>query len=77
MQGSGVTITFYGREKTAMTARGACDHWQGNMLQPEIDGRLVAAGSSPVKAHYSLKCCDDENMPRRVNRYEIFNYLEK
>ena len=56
MQGSGVAITSYGRETTTMTARGACDHWQGDMLRAEIDGRLVAAGSSPMKAHYSLKC---------------------
>ena len=44
MQGSGVAITSCGRET------------KGNMLRPEIDSQLVAAGSSPVRAHYSLKC---------------------
>ena len=33
--------------------KGACDQWQGNMVRPEIDGRLVTAGSSPVRARYS------------------------
>ena len=54
MQGS--VRRLYGRETTVMAARGVCDHWQGNTLRPEIDGRLVTAGSSPVKVHYSLKC---------------------
>ena len=51
-----MAITSYGRETTAMAARGAYDHWQGNMLRPQINDRLVATGSSPVRAHYSLKC---------------------
>ena len=55
MQGSGVAITSYGRETTAMAAGGACDHWQGNMLRTEIDDWLVTTGSIPVRAHYSFK----------------------
>ena len=55
MQGSGAAVTSCSRETTVMAARGVCDHWQGNMLRPEINGRSVAAGSSPVKVHYSLR----------------------
>ena len=50
-----MAITSCGRETTAMAAGGACDHWQGNMLRPEIDGRLVTAGSIPVRAYYSFQ----------------------
>ena len=55
MQGSGAAVTSCSHETTVMAARGVCDHWQGNMLRPKIDGRALAAGSSPVKIYCSLK----------------------
>ena len=49
-----MAITSYSRETAAMAAREARDHWQRNMARPEIDGRLVAAGSSPVRLNRIL-----------------------
>ena len=42
------------------------------MLQPETDGRLVAAGNSPVRVQFRLNYyVIMGNMPRRVIRCDI------